>query len=115
MDEERHRALTGQSNRRILHNLRRLSDLGHRIIIRVAVIPGVNDDEQDIRQIGEFAATLPHLQGISLLPYHGSAVHKYEALGRRYDMNGTAPPGERRMAELAAVLGEYVAGVKIGG
>jgi pyruvate formate lyase activating enzyme len=115
MDEARHRALTGVANNRLLHNLRQLSLLGHKIIIRVAVIPGVNDDEQSMRAIGEFAASLPHVEGVSLLPYHGSAVHKYEALGRPYEMAGTVAPVGQRMQELAALLGEYIGQVKIGG
>ena len=67
MDEERHKRVTGVSNRLILQNLEALSKLGHKIIIRVAVVPGINDDERNIYQTGAFAASLPHLEGVSLL------------------------------------------------
>lgn len=115
MDEERHKRVTGVSNRLILQNLEALSKLGHKIIIRVAVVPGINDDERNIYQTGAFAASLPHLQGVSLLAYHDSAVQKYENLNRDYRLPDVRPPGDARMEEVAGILRGFGLEVKIGG
>jgi pyruvate formate lyase activating enzyme len=107
MDDARHRRFTGVSNGRILANLRALSTAGHRVVLRVPVIPGVNDDPENLSALAGFAAGLPHLAGVDLLPYHHIGADKYARLDREYPMEGTAPPSAERMAEIARFLGEH--------
>ncbi len=115
MDDLLHREVTGVSNQLILRNLSALSALGHKIVIRVPIIPGVNDDEQNIRKTAKFAAALPTLEGVSLLPYHAAAGHKYEAIGRDYEMKDVPAPTEEHMDALAETMSGYGLTVKIGG
>jgi pyruvate formate lyase activating enzyme len=115
IDEARHRAATGASNRIILDNLRRLSEAGENIQLRLAIIPGINDDEENLRRTAEFAATLPGLHGLSLLPFHNSAREKYGNLGFEYALAGTQPPDEARMAEIGRLLAGYGLNVSLGG
>jgi len=115
IDETRHRELTGVSNQLILENLKALSQTGHTIILRVPVIPGANDDAEEVRRIGEFAADLPALQRIDLLPYHDTAVEKYRRLDRIYPLTGVRRPSAERMDEVAEILRGLGLTVKIGG
>ncbi len=115
MDEGKHRKFTGVSNGVILGNLRMLSQRGHDIILRVPLIPGVNDDEQNLRQTGMFAAALPHLSRVDILPYHHIAIDKYKRLNKVYNLPETRPPAEERTAEIAKILEEFGLQVKIGG
>jgi pyruvate formate lyase activating enzyme len=115
LDEARHREFTGASNALILSNVQALSQGGQEIILRVPVIPGVNDDEESSRQIGVFAASLPHLREVDLLPYHHTAIDKYERLGRAYALAGARPPSAMRMSAIAGVLQSFGLRVKIGG
>jgi len=115
MDDKAHRETTGVSNRRILENLQRLSKAGHGIILRFAIIPGVNDSEENIRKTGAFAAGLPRKHPISILPYHGAAQSKYERLNQSYALGAIEPPPAERMAVIAAILGEYDLEVRTGG
>ena len=82
-DPDRHRQLTGSSNRLALDNLTRLAAQHAAIIVRVPCIPGMNDDPANIcataalvRQAG--------LTTIHLLPYNSAAGAKYQWLGRDY-------------------------------
>jgi pyruvate formate lyase activating enzyme len=111
MDDERHRAFTGVSNRPILENLRWLSHTGHHLILRLPIIPGINDDEENLRAMGAFAADLPRLERVDLLPYHRIGRDKYQRLGKPCPMPETEPPSEARMAEIAQILGSF--GVEI--
>jgi pyruvate formate lyase activating enzyme len=81
MDEGRHVAFTGLSNKLILENLRALSARGHSIILRVPLILGINDDEANLTAIAVFAASLPALERVELLPYRQSADERFERLG----------------------------------
>jgi pyruvate formate lyase activating enzyme len=115
MDDARHRTLTGASNERILENLRALSQAGHEIVLRVPVIPGVNDDDRNVRQTGAFAASLPALRRVDLLPYHHAGTEKYGRLHRAYALPETRPPSDERIAEIARALRELGLHVKTGG
>lgn len=115
MDDRLHREVTGVGNRRILENLQKLSALGHEINLRFAVIPGINDSDENIQKIGEFAAGLPRRHTISILPYHAAAADKYKRLELSYTLGDTNPPGDDRMAEIADILEGYGLEVKTGG
>jgi len=104
MDDERHRRFTGVSNAPVLRNLRRLSELGHRIRLRVPVIPDVNDDEENLRAVAAFATDLPHLEGADLLPYHHIGVDKYERLDRMYRLPDARSPSQARLEVVARFL-----------
>lgn len=115
MDEARHRQFTGVSNELILGNLQALSRRGHHIILRVPIIPGINDDLENIRQIGAFAAALPRLNRVDILPYHRAGAEKYHRLNKVYGLPETHPPSDQSLAEIAHILEELGLSVKIGG
>ncbi len=115
MDEAQHRRFTGLSNELILRNLQMLSARGHHIFLRVPIIPGVNDDGDSVRQIGAFAAALPHLDRVDILPYHGAAAEKHHRLNKVYGLPDTRPPSDERMADVAQILEEFGLQVQIGG
>lgn len=115
MDDARHRAFTGVSNAPILYNLQALAAQGHDVILRVPIVPGINDDEENLRQIGAFAMTLPGLSRVDVLPYHRAAADKYERLNRVYRLPETRPPSDESMAEVAEILRGFDLQVKSGG
>ncbi len=84
MDPIAHRRLTGVDNALILSNLRLLAQSGARIAPRLPLIPGMNDDEENIRRTGLLAASLPGIRSVDVLPYHASARGKYAKLGLPY-------------------------------
>lgn len=107
MDGLRHREVTGVPNEVILENLRRLSAVGARCIVRVPLIPGINDDESNILESAKFLASLPSLEGVELMTYHDIAQAKYEALGREYVLAETKSPTEIELHHAAQVLQSY--------
>jgi pyruvate formate lyase activating enzyme len=104
VDDARHIKFTGVSNGLILKNLRTLASHAHDIVLRVPIIPGVNDDAENVRQIGTLAASLPHLERVDVLPYHHIALDKYARLNRAYKLSHTRAPSQERMAEVTQIL-----------
>ena len=101
MDPEKHRAFTGRTNELMLENARKVAESGQtELIIRVPVIPTFNATESEIAAIGRFAASLPGVKKMHLLPYHRLGQDKYEGLGRDYEMKGILPPTAEQMAPL---------------
>ena len=98
---EKHKAFTGRSNERMLENARKTALSGMtRLVIRVPVIPGFNDTVEEIQGIARFAATLPGVDKIHLLPYHRLGQDKYTGLGREYLLDGVLPPSAEHMETL---------------
>ena len=104
VDEARHSQWTGVSNARILSNLRRLSELGHQVIIRIPIIPGINDDEQNLEQTAQFLTSLPNVPRVELLSYHNIAEGKYAGLGMEYPLPEINPPTPEQMVGIASFL-----------
>ena len=115
LDDRKHKEYTGVSNRTIIENLGLLARMRKNVLIRVPVIPGVNDEPEDIQNIGAFVATLGNIHEIQLLPYHETGIEKYHRLGVEYRMSQVKPPTEQRMKEIAAGLKGHVSTVSIGG
>jgi pyruvate formate lyase activating enzyme len=114
-DEALHHRLTGVSNRRILENLRAL-DLTHRNIwIRLPIVPGFNDDLENLRRLAGFVATLRHVTLVNLLPFHRAGVHKFERLGMRHQLDGIETPSPELMQRAVAVFDEAGLSTKVGG
>lgn len=88
-DEERHRQYTGVSNRTILDNFAYLAARHRNVHVRVPVIPGVNDDDQNLMAIGGLARA-NGITRIDLLPYHTAGIAKYARLGRPYSLPDVA-------------------------
>ncbi len=115
LDDVVHRKFTGVSNRVILDHLGRLSSLGQAIILRLPLIPGVNDSAEALAALGNYAASLPHLMRLDILPYHRAGVEKYRRLEKGYDLAGIMPPSSEKVESVAEILRGYRLNISVGG
>lgn len=83
-DNLKHWEFTGLPNAQILNNIETLSKAQHQLIIRVPIIPGINNDIENQTQIAAFAAGLPHLLQVDLQPYRRVTKEQFERLGKPY-------------------------------
>ena len=93
VDSERSREVLGVPSEPILRNIRILADEYPEkpLLLRLPVIPGYNDDAENIAAIGTFIQSLSREISIELLPYHEFGKAKYANLGMAYE------PGERQV------------------
>lgn len=102
MDAALHRHFVGADNARILSNLAYLLSVGARIHVRVPVIGGVNDTEENMLAMRAFFEENGYPERIELLPYHAMGEAKREALGGEVQRFET--PTRERLEALAALL-----------
>ncbi|MCR4428464.1 MAG: glycyl-radical enzyme activating protein [Caldiserica bacterium] len=114
IDVKKHLEFTGVPNFQILENLSWLSKKPEKVIVRFPVIPGLNDDDFEIQQMGEFLLSL-NIREIDLIPYHKMARDKYRRLRREYPLNNLENPSSERLEKIKIALERYVPKVKIGG
>lgn len=106
MDAAQHEKWTGKSNESILENIRRaaLDFPSVRIHVRVPLIWGVNDSEDNVRRTAEFCASLPHCETLEFLPYHRLGQATYQYLSREYELGDLPTMSVREAAEKTACL-----------
>ncbi len=114
-DAERHRAATGVSNGKILANLRVLAEGPTPIWLRVPLVPGVNDDDEELAGMALLAASLGAVTQVSLLPYHRLGRDKRERLGLPLLDPDPGPPGPERIRSAAAFFERAGLATFIGG
>ena len=115
MDETRHIEWTGASNRLILENIRRTARRNS-VILRIPVVPGFNDSEENIERSARFAKELGNnILRVELLPYHLFGIHKYRELERPYAIESVVPPADEQMANLRDTARLAGIEVEIGG
>ena len=85
MNSEKHRRYTGQPNDLILSNAKTTVASGVEVLFRMPLVPGINDDPQNIKETAEFLHGLgDNALRIELMPYHRLGKGKYESLDRQY-------------------------------
>jgi pyruvate formate lyase activating enzyme len=83
-DTVKHKKDIGATNEPILENLRRLAYSGKEFVVRMPLIPGVTDTEENVRGIAEILLD-NGIKYIEVLPYNKLAGAKYPLVGRKYD------------------------------
>lgn len=88
MDTEQHRRWTDQGNESILENIRRAAaDFPQTPLrVRIPLIPGVNDSEENLAATVSFCRELPSCAALEFLPYHRLGAATYGYLDRDYAM-----------------------------
>lgn len=76
-------------NDRILANLALLKESGRPFIIRIPVIPQVNDSVENMERTAALVRGAEGLERLELLRYHQTAGAKYELLGKEYPFRYT--------------------------
>ena len=100
MDSKKHRELTGVSNEVILDNLRRLSGSGANVSLRFPIIPGCNDDPENLQSMSKLIQSLDGRPELWLLPYHRFGVGKYEQMQKAYPLPEIEPPSSQKTEEI---------------
>ena len=115
MDEGKHEKYTGVSNKLILENLRKLSEGGNSVAIRIPLISGINDDDQNIQMFAEYLHGLKNIKQISLLEYHRGGCEKYKRLRKEKFLKIFESPSDERIEEIKKILADSGFSVKTGG
>jgi pyruvate formate lyase activating enzyme len=111
MDEQAHVNLTGASNRKILENIlfldKTLSEQKEnqaQIRIRFLVIPGMTDDKDHIKKLGEFVTQIKKLECLEILPYGSHGKHKWIELFGSYSLQHVRDATKEDVERVAGIL-----------
>ena len=103
IDPEGHKKLTGQPLEPVIAFAKYLDQNNISMWIRHVVVPGITFDQTELYRLGQFLATLHHVEALDVLPYHDMGKVKYEKLGMDYILKDT-PPLDKSQALAAKQL-----------
>lgn len=112
LDPVRHRELTGVDNALILENLRKVAAAGKRVILRVPLIPGLNDQSEELETMAGMAKELG-VKRLDVMAYHRLGEKKYERLGRSYELENVAQYREEEAVVILDRLKKYGLDVRL--
>jgi pyruvate formate lyase activating enzyme len=116
MDSEKHREWVGVPNEKILENLKLLAETGSKIIIRIPLVGGVNDDRENMEATARFVSELSgEKKQVNLLPYHKIAQTKYQKLGRPEEFQLLEEPTKEAQARAVSIFQQHGLEAIIGG
>ena len=108
MDSKKSKVYTGKPNELILENAKKIAAQGVAMQIRIPIIPGYNDSEENLHATGKFCIELgAAVKEVQLLPYHRLGVVKYERLNRKYELKKVEPPNEEHMKLCKSIIEFY--------
>lgn len=110
-----HRLYTGRDNELILANLRLLAERAVPLFVRLVMVPGINDSEQEIRARMDLVAGMPNVQQVDILAYHRYGVGKYARLGLDYPLSDLPEYSPQRLVEIESLVASFGLPVTLGG
>jgi pyruvate formate lyase activating enzyme len=114
MDPVEHKKLTGYDNARVLENLEWLCKETANIIIRMPIVPRLNDSESNLTAAAKLMDRL-NIKEIHLLPYHNYGESKYDMLGRDYSLKDLNTLSEQNLEAPKRIFEQHGLKVNIGG
>ena len=89
---------------KILSFYRLVSEMKVPLWVRHVVVPGLNDNLEDLRAIKALAESFPNLEKIEWLPFHNLCVEKYQSMGIPFPLAGTDNMDEEALQRLVDSL-----------
>ncbi|MBQ3158790.1 MAG: pyruvate formate-lyase 1-activating enzyme, partial [Clostridia bacterium] len=104
VDSREYEFITGRKIDDFIEFVEKCQSLDKKLWLRQVIVPGINDDEEHVLKLKEFASKLKNVERVELLPYHSMAKSKYEKLGLKYELDGVSDMDKAKLQELQALL-----------
>ncbi|WP_289024099.1 pyruvate formate-lyase-activating protein [uncultured Salegentibacter sp.] len=109
-----HHKITRLSNVNTLKFAEYRESTGKPMWLRYVLVPGYSDQEEYLHQLGDHFKNYKSIEKIEILPYHKLGVHKWEALGWKYELEHVESPEITSLKKVSDILQQYFRRVEVG-
>jgi pyruvate formate lyase activating enzyme len=67
-------------------------------------VPGVTDDDEQLKRLRQFIDTLQNVQRVEVLPYHTLGIFKWQKLGIPYTLTEVSAPSAEQVKHAESIL-----------
>jgi pyruvate formate lyase activating enzyme len=107
INNDLHQQLTGVSNESVLEVAAYREQTGKPMWLRYVLVPGWTDQPEYLHQLGAHFQDYRSIEKIEIQPYHRLGVHKWEALGKPYELDDVIPPGREALQGVVDIFAQY--------
>ncbi len=104
VDPDEYKKITGRSIDDFKRFLNYAISKNKKLWLRQVIVPGLNDGEQHILKLKDFASKIPNVERIELLPYHTMGASKYKDLKLAYRLDGVPAMDKEKCKNLEKLL-----------
>ncbi|OPZ93448.1 MAG: Pyruvate formate-lyase 1-activating enzyme [Firmicutes bacterium ADurb.Bin419] len=104
IDDQKHKTLTGCSNRDVLKFAKHLDNRKTPVWLRYVVVPGLTDYQPDVKKLNKFITELSNIENIELLPFHKIGEYKWKELDIEYKLFDTPPADDSDIKRVSKIL-----------
>lgn len=115
LDDDQHEKYTGVSNELILKNLEYLNSVDAKVNIRIPLIPGITDTEENLSSISNYLLQFTNINRIDLLPYNELAEDKYRRLNQTAKLGNLQTQSKLKLDELKNYVESFGFDVELNG
>ncbi|MFI4912733.1 MAG: pyruvate formate-lyase-activating protein [Sedimentisphaeraceae bacterium JB056] len=101
---EKFTQITGRDINKTMEFLDYITKTGKKFWVRQVIIPGINDNEEDIELLADTLESRDGLERVELLGYHTLGVEKWEKLNLQYELSNTPKMDEQKLKHLSDIL-----------
>ncbi len=104
IDEKDHIVYTDVSNKLILDNLKLLTNLGNKVVIRIPLIPDITDTKKNLNDTISLLTSLKNIKQIDLLPYNKIAESKYKRFNKFSKIGELQTQSNEKLLEIKSLF-----------
>lgn len=113
IDPEWHKKLTGMDNAASLRFAKYRDNSGKAMWLRYVLVPGWSDQEEYLHALGQHFKDYKTIERIELIPYHKLGIHKWEAMGWKYELIDVPENTAEQVEKARTILSNYFNEVKV--
>lgn len=114
-DANKHFEFTGVKNEQIFENLKKLTQAGSKVRIRIPLIPDISDTDENIDAILQFVSELDNITGVDILPFNTIYEGKYQKMNLENKLKNLKKQSQVFLTDLQSKISAAGFDVKIGG
>ena len=112
-DEEKHKEITGISNKNILENIKKLDELGIPVIVRTPLIPDATDSIENLAAIASYIKDMKNLVRYEILNFNPLGEGKYRGLDKENKYIDARPEKNDKLEAVKDEISKLGVSVKI--
>ena len=107
MDPQKHKEYAGVSNELIIKNLELVAKKGVPVVIRVPLIPGYNDSEENLHALARTVHDIVPQATVNVLPYHRYGANKYRMIDMVYQLEDVPENTQEQLEKAKEIIESY--------
>lgn len=107
IDPERYKILTSVSLQPTLDFMEYLSLINKPVWVRFVLVPGYTDDIKDLHEWAQYISQYKNIEYVDVLPFHQMGSHKWEELGKNYQLKGVPAPSKEEISQVENLFKSY--------